>query len=346
MAASPPPSSLDLLKAAGTVVVADTGDFEKIAAFKPQDSTTNPTLIAAAARLPQYAALVQEAIAYGRAAQPQGAAAGGEAAARERMALILDRLAVNIGCEILKIVPGYVSTEIDARLSFDTAASLARARRVIALYAERGVPRERVLIKLASTWECIRAAEELEKEGIRTNMTLLFCFAQAVACADAGATLISPFVGRILDWHKKNAGRDFAPEEDPGVISVRRIFNHYKRHGYKTIVMGASFRSVGEILALAGCDRLTIGLPLLAQLAASTDAVPARLSAAAAAAAADGGEAKVAFDEAAFRWALNDDAMATEKLAEGIRAFAADLVKLEDFLQPLIAAAEAAGAAK
>ena len=245
--------------------MADTGDFEKIAAFRPQDSTTNPSLILAAARLPAYAHLVADAIAYGRA---QG---GSE---EERLALILDKLAVNFGCEILKLVPGYVSTEIDARLSFDTARSLARARRVIALYAEQGVGKERVLIKLASTWECIRAAEVLEKEGVHTNMTLLFCFAQAVACADAGATLISPFVGRILDWHKKASGRDFAPAEDPGVLSVTQICNHYKRHGYQTIVMGASFRSTGEVLALAGCDRLTISPALLAQLAASTEPAP------------------------------------------------------------------------
>ena len=315
--------------------MADTGDFEKIAAFKPQDSTTNPSLILAAARLPQYAHLVADAIAHGRAA---AAAAGGDEA--ERLALVMDKLAVNFGCEILKLVPGYVSTEIDARLSFDTARSLARARRVIALYAERGVGPERVLIKLASTWECIRAAEALEKEGIKTNMTLLFNFAQAVACADAGATLISPFVGRILDWHKKASGRDFAPDEDPGVLSVTQIYNHYKRHGYATIVMGASFRSTGEVLALAGCDRLTISPALLAQLAASTEPAPARLSVAGAAAA-PGGQPKVLFDEAAFRWALNEDAMATEKLAEGIRTFAADLVKLEDMLKPMIAAAGA-----
>jgi transaldolase len=305
-------STLDALKASGTLVVADTGDFEKIAAFRPQDSTTNPSLVLAAARLPQYAHLVADAIAYGRAQQPGGGGGGG---GDERLALILDKLAVNFGCEILKLVPGYVSTEIDARLSFDTARSLARARRVIALYAEQGVGKERVLIKLASTWECIRAAEALEKEGVRTNMTLLFCFAQAVACADAGATLISPFVGRILDWHKKASGKDFAPAEDPGVISVTQIYNHYKRHAYPTIVMGASFRSTGEVLALAGCDRLTISPALLAQLAASTEPAPVMLSAAGAAAA-PGGLPKVHFDEAAFRWALNEDAMATEKLGE------------------------------
>jgi len=280
--------------------------------------------------------LVADAIAYGRAK-----AGGG--AEQERLALVMDKLAVNFGCEILKLVPGYVSTELDARLSFDTARSLARARRIVALYAERGIGTDRVLVKLASTWESIRAAEVLEREGIKTNMTLLFSFAQAVACADAGATLISPFVGRILDWHKKQSGKDFTPDADPGVISVSQIFNHYKRHEYKTIVMGASFRSPGEVLALAGCDRLTISPAILAQLAAMTEPAPVRLSAAGAAAAGAAG-AKVHFDEAAFRWALNEDAMATEKLAEGIRAFAADLVKLEDYLKPMIAAADAAGA--
>jgi len=279
---------------------------------------------------------VADAIAYGRAM-----AGGG--AEQERLALVMDKLAVNFGCEILKLVPGYVSTELDARLSFDTARSLARARRIVALYAERGIGTDRVLVKLASTWESIRAAEVLEREGIKTNMTLLFSFAQAVACADAGATLISPFVGRILDWHKKQSGKDFTPDADPGVISVSQIFNHYKRHEYKTIVMGASFRSPGEVLALAGCDRLTISPAILAQLAAMTEPAPVRLSAAGAAAAGAAG-AKVHFDEAAFRWALNEDAMATEKLAEGIRAFAADLVKLEDYLKPMIAAADAAGA--
>ena len=311
--------------------MADTGDFEKIQQFKPQDATTNPTLIGVAARLPQYKHIVDEAIAYAKARSPAGAPQD------EVLALALDKLAVGFGCEILKIVPGYVSTEIDARLSFDTAGSLARARRVVALYAEQGICKDRVLIKLASTWECVKAAEELEKEGIHVNMTLLFNFAQAVACAEAGATLISPFVGRILDWHKKSAGRDFSPEEDPGVVSVTKIYNHYKRHGYKTIVMGASFRSAGEVLALAGCDRLTISPALLAQLATMTDAVPAKLSAAGAAEEGAAG-AKVSFDESAFRFALNEDPMATEKLAEGIRTFAADLRKLEDFIKPQLLA--------
>lgn len=305
-------------------MVADTGDFAKIAAFAPQDATTNPSLINAAARLPQYKALVDDAILHGKSAEPS-----------ERLSLILDKLAVNFGLEILKIIPGYISTEIDARLSFDTEASIARARRIISLYAEKGVGKDRVLIKMASTWEGIRAAETLEKEGIHTNMTLLFNFAQAVAAADAGATLISPFVGRILDWHKKSSGKDFDPENDPGVISVRKIYNHYKAHGYSTIVMGASFRSPGEVLALSGCDRLTISPAILSALQEMTDLVPIHLSVEGAKNVA-GATAKVSFTEATFRWAMNEDAMATEKLAEGIRGFAADLVKLEDFLKPLM----------
>ena len=305
-------------------MVADTGDFAKIAAFAPQDATTNPSLINAAARLPQYKALVDDAILHGKSVEPS-----------ERVALTLDKLAVNFGLEILKIIPGYISTEIDARLSFDTEASIARARRIISLYAEKGVGKDRVLIKMASTWEGIRAAETLEKEGIHTNMTLLFNFAQAVAAADAGATLISPFVGRILDWHKKSSGKDFDPENDPGVISVRKIYNHYKAHGYSTIVMGASFRSAGEVLALSGCDRLTISPAILSTLQEMTDLVPIHLSVEGAKNVA-GATAKVSFTEATFRWAMNEDAMATEKLAEGIRGFAADLVKLEEFLKPLM----------
>jgi transaldolase len=321
-------SSLDQLKASGTLVVADSGEIEKIKAFKPQDGTTNPSLINAAARLPEYKPLVEEAVAYVRA----HAAAASKA---ERMELLLDKLSALFGAEILKHIPGYVSTEVDARLSFDAAASIARAKRILRLYEEAGVPKERVLIKLATTWEGIQAARALEAEGIRCNMTLLFAFAQAVAAADAGATLISPFVGRILDWHKKAAGRDFEGAEDPGVQSVARIYNHYKAHGYATIVMGASFRNTGEITELAGCDRLTISPALLEKLAGSAAPVPRKLDAAAAVAAkADYPE--VHYDEAGFRWALNEDAMATEKLAEGIRNFAADLVKLETFLAPLL----------
>jgi transaldolase len=257
------------------------------------------------------------------------------AAGRELLETCLDKLAVNFGCEILKHVPGYVSTELDARLSFDTPASIARGRRIIALYGEAGVPRDRVLIKLATTWEGVRAAQVLQAEGIGCNMTLLFSFAQAVAAAEAGVTLISPFVGRITDWHKKaNGGKDFPPAEDPGVKSVAAIYTYYKQHGHGTIVMGASFRSPGQILELAGCDRLTIAPALLEKLGASGDAVPPKLTPAAAAAAPP--MPRVAFDEASFRWAMNEDAMATEKLAEGIRGFAADLAKLEDFLKPLL----------
>jgi transaldolase len=248
----------------------------------------------------------------------------------------MDKLAVNFGVEILKYVPGYVSTELDARLSFDAKASVERAHRIISLYKEAGVGKERILIKLATTWEGVKAAEILEKEGIACNMTLLFSFAQAAAAAEAGATLISPFVGRILDWHKaKTPGKDFSnPEDDPGVQSVKAIFQYYKAHGYKTIVMGASFRSTGEITELAGCDRLTISPALLEKLAAMNDPVPAKLTADVSGKA--GIPAKVVFDEASFRWAMNEDAMATEKLAEGIRGFAADLKKLEDFLSPML----------
>lgn len=245
------------------------------------------------------------------------------------------QLFVNFGAEILKHIPGYVSTEVDARTSFSVSESVRRGRRIIALYDELGVPRSRVLVKLASTWEGIRAAEILEAEGIKCNMTLLFNFAQAVAAADARATLISPFVGRILDWHKAAApGKDFSGAADPGVVSVTRIYNYYKQHGVATIVMGASFRSVGEVTELAGCDRLTIAPKLLEALAAAADAVPRKLSPESAAAAAP--EPVAVFDEASFRWAMNEDAMATEKLAEGIRNFAADIRKLEDFLAPLL----------
>jgi transaldolase len=250
------------------------------------------------------------------------------------MAVVLDKLSVNFGVEISRHIPGYISTEVDARISFDTQASVARGRRLIALYAEAGVPKERVLIKLASTWEGIRAAEVLEREGIHCNLTLLFSFAQAVAAADAGATLISPFVGRVLDWYKKATGKDFAGAADPGVAFVSHVFTFYKQQNIKTIVMGASFRNTGEITELAGCDRLTISPALLESLSKSTDPAPAKLSPAAAAAAP--ALPKVSFDEAAFRWAMNEDAMATEKLAEGIRGFSADLRKLEDFIAPLL----------
>ena len=308
-------SKLEQLKAM-TVVVADTGDIESIRAFKPTDCTTNPTLILKAAQMPAYAGIVDEALAWGRKQ------AGGTAAVA---AAVADRLAVSFGAELTAIVPGRVSTEVDADLSFDTAATVAKARAIIAAYAARGIGRERILIKIAATWEGIRAAEILQREGIDCNLTLLFSLVQAAACAEAGAFLISPFVGRILDWHVKAEGRSFGPEEDPGVLSVRRIYAYYKRHAHPTVVMGASFRSVGEIEALAGCDRLTIAPALLETLAADTGPLERRLDATAAAAL---GADRLDTSEPAFRFALNEDAMATEKLAEGIRQFARDLKAL------------------
>ena len=298
-----------------TVVVADTGDIESIRRVRPIDATTNPSLLYKAARETRYAPLVADAI--------------DKASGRDepRTADILDRLAVNFGLEILKIVPGRVSTEVDARLSFNTEGTIRRAERLIELYDAHGIPPDRVLVKIASTWEGIRAAELLERRGIHCNLTLLFSFAQAVACADAGVTLISPFVGRILDWYKRAEGVEGYPAaEDPGVKSVTRIYNYYKRHGFGTVVMGASFRNTGEILELAGCDLLTIAPDLMAELEAAEGEVPRRLDAAAAEAL---GEPRVSMDEPAFRWMLNEDAMATEKLAEGIRNFTRDTERLE-----------------
>lgn len=308
-------NQLDALKQF-TTVVADTGDFRQLAAYAPRDATTNPSLVLKAVQKPEYAPLLAEAIAR------HGAADKVE---------LMNRLLVRFGVEILQLIPGRVSTEVDARLSFDTAATLERARRLIALYRAEGVDSARVLIKVAATWEGIRAAEQLEREGIHTNLTLLFSFPQAVACGQAGVRLISPFVGRIYDWYKKQAGAQWdeaanAGANDPGVRSVRRIFEFYKRHGVATEVMGASFRNVGQITALAGCDLLTISPELLAQLAAS-EAPLSRALDAEAAKRLDIAPAR--YDEAGFRYALNEDAMATEKLAEGIRAFAADTVKLE-----------------
>jgi transaldolase len=299
-----------------TTVVADTGDFKQLAQFQPQDATTNPSLILKAVQKPEYAPLLAEAVAAHRG-QP--------------LDVVMDHLLVRFGREILQTIPGRVSTEVDARLSFDTAATVARARRIMALYEAQGIARDRVLIKIASTWEGIQAAAELEREGIRCNLTLLFAFCQAVACGQAQVQLISPFVGRIYDWYKKSAGAAWdevaqSGAQDPGVQSVRAIFNHYKKHGIATEVMGASFRNIGQIAALAGCDLLTISPELLAQLAA-TDA-PLGLALDATAAHAMDLPA-VAYNEASFRLALNEDAMATEKLAEGIRAFCADAVKLE-----------------
>lgn len=303
-----------------TTVVADTGDFLQLAQFRPQDATTNPSLILKAVQKPEYAPLLIETVA----------AHKGQA-----LDVVMDNLLVRFGQEILKHVPGRVSTEVDARLSFDTSATVARARRIMALYEAQGIGRERVLIKIASTWEGIQAAAELEREGIHCNLTLLFAFCQAVACGAAGVQLISPFVGRIYDWYKKSAGASWVEADntganDPGVKSVTAIFNYYKKHGIRTEVMGASFRNVGQITALAGCDLLTISPDLLAQLAANEQPLTPALKAEAAQAM---NISAVHYDEAGFRFALNEDAMATEKLAEGIRAFCVDAVKLEDLMK-------------
>jgi len=302
-----------------TVVVADTGDIDAIRQYKPEDATTNPSLILSAAALPQYAPLIDEAIAYGKQ-QSQDKA--------QQLVDAEDKLAVNIGLEILKLVPGRVSTEVDARLSYDTDATVAKARKLIALYEAAGINKNRILIKIASTWQGIRAAEILEKEGINCNLTLLFSEAQARACAEAGVYLISPFVGRILYWYKASTDKkEYAPAEDPGVISVTKIYNYYKQYGYKTVVMGASFRNVGEIIELAGCDRLTIAPPLLKTLHETPNAVVRKL--------AFQGEVQAKpqpLTEAEFYWQHNSDAMAVEKLAEGIRKFAVDQGKLEEML--------------
>lgn len=295
-----------------TTIVADTGDIEAVRRLKPQDCTTNPSLLLKAVEMPAYAGLLEEAIGWGRR---QGGACEAVVAA------VCDRLAVAFGAELAGIVPGRVSTEVDADLSFDTKAMVETARAMIASYEERGIGREKVLIKLASTWEGIRAAEVLQREGIDCNLTLLFSLVQAAAAADAGAYLISPFVGRILDWHVKNGGGPYTGETDPGVQSVRRIYAYYKAHGIGTVVMGASFRNAGEIEALAGCDRLTISPALLDELARADGELPRRLSPERVAEA----PARLALDEKSFRFLLNEDAMATEKLAEGIRAFVKDL---------------------
>ncbi|MDK2776498.1 MAG: transaldolase [Pseudomonadota bacterium] len=312
-------SKLDALKKM-TVVVADTGDIEAIRKHQPQDATTNPSLILKAAELPAYSQLLDDALR-SAAAQTSG---------DDVIALAVDKTAVAIGGEILKLVPGLVSTEVDARLSFDTQATIAKAHQLIRLYEEAGIDRSRILIKIASTWEGIQAARTLEQEGIHCNLTLLFNFTQAVACAEAGVTLISPFVGRILDWYKASSpDTDFSAANDPGVQSVSEIYNHYKAHGYNTIVMGASFRNTGEIEQLAGCDKLTISPDLLAELAASDAELPQQLNAATAVA----NQPRFSVSEAEFRWALNEDAMATEKLADGIRRFAQDQGKLEALLR-------------
>lgn len=303
-----------------TVVVADTGDIDAIKKYQPQDATTNPSLILSASALPQYAPLIDEAIAYAKAQSANKA---------QQLIDAEDKLAVNIGLEILKIVPGRISTEVDARLSYDTQATVEKARKLIALYNAAGISNDRILIKIASTWQGIRAAEILEKEGINCNLTLLFSEAQARACAEAGVYLISPFVGRILDWYKANTDKkEYAPAEDPGVISVTKIYNYYKEYGYKTVVMGASFRNVGEIIELAGCDRLTIVPALLKELQENSTALVRKLE--------YKGEVKAKpqplTTEAEFYWQHNSDAMAVEKLAEGIRKFAVDQEKLEAML--------------
>jgi transaldolase len=309
-----------------STIVADTGEIDAIAKFRPQDATTNPSLIYKATQDARYGRLVEAAVA----AVP---GRGGDAT---RIAEIVDRLMVVFGQEILKLVPGRVSTEVEARLSFDTAATERKARHLVELYEQGGVGRERVLIKVASTWEGIRAAERLERDGIHCNLTLLFSFAQAVACADAGVTLISPFVGRIYDWHRKSRGvDDIAPADDPGVASVTRIYQYYKKHGYPTQVMGASFRKTSQIVELAGCDLLTISPDLLAKLEASPGEVERRLTPEAARAS---DLPRLALDEPEFRWQHNDDAMGTEKLAEGIRAFEADARKLAELLAKRLAA--------
>lgn len=313
-------NQLDALKQS-TTVVADTGDFNQMVQFQPQDATTNPSLILKAVQKPDYAPLLAAAVAdYGK----------------DDLGFTMDQLLVRFGCEILRHIPGRVSTEVDARLSFDTAATVARAERIMGLYRQQGVVPERVLIKIAATWEGIEAARQLEAQGIRTNLTLLFAFCQAVACGNAGVQLISPFVGRIYDWYKKQAGASWdeqamAGVNDPGVESVRRIYQYFKQHGIGTEIMGASFRNIGQIMALSGCDLLTISPDLLAQLSdaeAPSGFVPALNPAMA-------GEEPmpaIRYDEASFRYALNEDAMATEKLAEGIRAFAADAGKLEQLM--------------
>jgi len=311
-------NQLDALKK-HTTVVADTGDFKQLAQFQPQDATTNPSLILKAVQKPEYAPLLTESVAAHKG-QP--------------LDVVMDHLLVRFGCEILKTIPGRVSTEVDARLSFDTAGTLARARRLMSLYEAQGISRDRVLIKIAATWEGIQAAAELEREGIHTNLTLLFSFAQAVACGQAKVQLISPFVGRIYDWYKKTAGAAWdeasnAGANDPGVKSVRAIYNYYKKNDIATEVMGASFRNVGQIVALAGCDLLTISPDLLALLAANESPLSAALDAQAA----KGMDLPlVQYNEASFRFALNEDAMATEKLAEGIRAFCVDAIKLEGLM--------------
>jgi transaldolase len=314
-----------------TIVVADTGDIQAIKTFTPRDATTNPSLITAAAQMPQYQAIIDETLQFARTL------AGEEAHASEVVTFAFERLAVSFGLKILEIIPGRVSTEVDARLSYDTDATVAKARYLIGEYEEAGVSRDRILIKIASTWEGIRAAEILEKEGIHCNLTLLFGLHQAVACAEAGATLISPFVGRILDWHKLETGRDYTPQEDPGVLSVTQIYNYYKKFGYKTEVMGASFRNIGEIMELAGCDLLTISPKLLEELKSTTDELPRKLSPEQAAAA---DVEKISMDHETFERMHAEDRMASQKLEEGIAGFSKALEALEKLLAERLARLE------
>ncbi|KZK69265.1 transaldolase [Shewanella baltica] len=306
-----------------TTIVADTGDIEAIKRYQPEDATTNPSLILKAAQIPEYESLIDNAIDWAKSQSADLAQQLDDAS---------DKLAVNIGVEILKLVPGRISTEVDARLSFDKEQSITKAHKLVRLYKEAGVDKSRILIKLASTWEGICAAKELEKEGINCNLTLLFSFAQARACAEAGAYLISPFVGRILDWYKKDTGKDYDAVNDPGVISVTEIYNYYKQHGFNTVVMGASFRNIGEIIELAGCDRLTIGPSLLEELANSQVDITPKLVPATSTVAAE-----APLTEAQFRWDFNQDPMAVDKLAEGIRNFAIDQGKLEVMLTAKLA---------
>jgi len=307
-----------------TTVVADTGDFASMEEYKPQDATTNPSLILQAAAKPEYKYLLDKAID-----ENKGSDLTGDALVES----VMDRVLILFGMEILKIVPGRVSTEVDARLSFDTAATVSKGRQLIEMYEAEGISRDRILIKIASTWEGIRAAEELEKEGIHCNLTLLFAFAQAVACAEAGVQLISPFVGRIYDWFKKDTGIDYVGADDPGVLSVQAIYNYYKKFGYKTEVMGASFRNTGQITNLAGCDLLTISPGLLEELQNTDGELECKLDADAAQSA---DIEKISLDENAFRFMFNEDAMATEKTAQGIRGFSADIVKLEKLITGLL----------
>jgi len=314
-----------------TKIVADTGDIESIKKYKPTDATTNPSLLLQASGLKQYQSLVDEAIEYGKKHVDSKDATG-------QLSLIMEKLAVNFGAEISKIVPGVVSTEVDARLSFDTEGTIKKARSLIALYKELGIDRDRILIKVASTWEGIKAAETLEKEGIHCNLTLLFTMAQAIACAESKVTLISPFVGRITDWFKKETGtKEYSADKDPGVLSVTKIFQYYKKFGYSTIVMGASFRNKGQILQLAGCDKLTISPSLLEELKKSTEEVKVHLDTKSLSSSSSLTEiTQIHLDEKAFRWMFNEDAMGVEKLAEGIRKFAADSVTLEKNILKLI----------